>query len=96
MYYVIEGVRWSPRGTISHVLWYPVRVRDDDIEHGEAELVPVVDAAQACHESEVRVYVDEGRTGSYFTMKACPEGLEADSEPSGQPLRERLAHLPTV
>lgn len=96
MYYVIEGVRWSQHGTISHVLWYPVRVRDDDIEHGEAELVPVVDAARACDESEVRVYVDGGRTGNYFKMKACPEGLEADSEPSGQPLRERLAHLPAI
>jgi hypothetical protein len=96
MYYVIEGVRWLPQGRISHVLWHPVRVRDDEIEHGEAELVPVVDAARACDESEVRVYVDGGRTGSYFSMKACPEGLEAGSEPSGRPLRERLAHLPAV
>lgn len=95
MYYVIEAVRWSPQGRISHVLWHPVRVRDEEIEHGQGELVPVLDAALACDESEVRVYVD-GRAGSYFTMKACAEGLEADSDPSGQPLRERLAHLPAI
>jgi len=95
MYYVIEAVRWSPQGRISHVLWHPVRVRDQEIEHGPGELVPVLDAARACDESEVRVYVD-GRTGSYFRMKACAEGLEADSDPSGQPLRERLAHLPAI
>ena len=96
MYYVIDGVRWSDGGRLSHVLWHPVSVRDEDaIEHGRAQLVPVVDAAKACDEYEVRVYVD-GPTGSYFKLKACPEGIEADPQVPGPPLRERLAHLPPV
>lgn len=40
------------------------------------------------------MYVD-GRTGSYFKMRACPEGIEEAIE-AGRPLRERLAHLPAV
>jgi hypothetical protein len=94
MYYVIDGVRWSGDGRISHVRWHPVRLEGDRIAHGDGELVPVVDAARACDESEVRVYVD-GPTGSYFKMRACPEGLE-EATPAGEPLRDRLSHLPAV
>jgi hypothetical protein len=95
MYYVIDAVRWSPEGRISHVRWHPVRMAGERIEHGGSELVAVVDAARACNESEVRVYVD-GPAGSYFKMKACPEGIEAHEDTAGRSLRERLAHLPAV
>ena len=94
IYYVIDGVRWSPEGRITHVLWHPVTLQGESIRHGGGQLVPVLDAANACDESEVRVYVD-GPTGSYFQMKACPEGIEAETQ-AGTPLRERLAHLPAI
>jgi hypothetical protein len=93
-YYVIDAVRWSHEGRLSHVLWHPVSLRGETIEHGRGELVPVIDAGRACDESEIRVYVD-GPVGSYFKMKACAEGIEAETE-AGAPLRERLAHLPAV
>lgn len=94
MYYVLDGVRWDEQGHITHVRWHPVRLEGDGTRHGPSELVPVVDAARACDESEVRVYV-EGNVGSYFKMKACPEGIEAATS-TGTPLRERLEHLPAV
>jgi hypothetical protein len=94
MYYVIDAVRWGGNGRISHVKWHPVEMRDDDVRRGGSTVVPVVDAAQACDEHEVRVYVDDGQVGRFFRMRACEEGLEA--EPDGAPatLRDRIAHLP--
>jgi hypothetical protein len=28
-------------------------------------------------------------------MKACPEGIDAEADAKGTPLRERMAHLPS-
>ena len=95
MYYVIEGVRWGADGRITHVRWHPVQLDGGEVRHGPRELVAVVDAARACNEGEVRVYVD-GPAGQYFKMKACAEGIEAEEEMAGPSLEERLAHLPAA
>lgn len=97
MYYVIEAVRWASDGHISHVRWHAVdAVEADDatIVHTASEIVPAVDAAKACGSSEVRVYV-EGDLGHFFKLKACPEGVDAEADTQGTPLRERMAHLPS-
>lgn len=93
MYYVIEAVRWGDDGHISHVRWHSVRALDDRIDRGESTVVHVVDAAGACKEHEVRVFVD-GQAGRFFKMHACDEGLAAEADEAGTPLRERMAHLP--
>jgi len=94
MYYVIDAVRWGPDGHISQVRWHGVASEGGEIRHTPAQVVPVVDAAQVCGSGEVRVYVD-GSTGHFFKMKACPEGIDAETDENGTPLRERMAHLPT-
>ncbi|MBA2963100.1 hypothetical protein [Ramlibacter pinisoli] len=95
MYYVIDGVRWGPQGGLTHVRWHSVDIPDDAIQHGNSRLVPVVDAAKVCGESEVRVFVD-GPVGHSFRMKACREGIEAENPEQEQTLRDLLAHLPAV
>ena len=94
MYYTIEAVRWGPGGHISHVRWHTVRFDGERIVRGESTVAPVVDAAEVCSEAEVRVYVD-GDAGRFFRMKACEEGIDAEVDEAGTPLRERLAHLPS-
>lgn len=94
MYYVIEAIHWGPAGQVSHVRWH--RVSADagaQVHHAAPEVVPVIDAAEVCRSSEVRVYV-EGGTGQFFKMKACPEGLDAE-DGDGEPLARRLGHLPS-
>ena len=94
MYYVIEAVRWGEDGHISEVRWHTVRFDGERILRGESTVAPVVDAAQVCKASEVRVFVG-GNTGRFFRMKACDEGIDAEVDEAGTPLRERMAHLPT-
>ncbi|WP_427913671.1 hypothetical protein ACPWT1_01475 [Ramlibacter sp. MMS24-I3-19] len=94
MFYVIDAVRWGADGHISHVKWHGVEADGETLVRTEPQIVPVVDAAQMCGEKEVRVYVG-GDLGRFFRMRACPEGIDAESDPSGAPLRERMAHLPT-
>jgi hypothetical protein len=96
MYYVIDAIRWSGNGHLSHVRWHGVEADDErgELRRLPQEVVPVVDAAKVCDTHEVRVFV-HGQTGRFFRMKACPEGLDAEADPAGAPLRERLAHLPT-
>lgn len=94
MFYVIDAVRWGPDGHISQVKWHGVETDGDTIVHTEPRVVPVVDAAGGCGEREVRVYV-AGDPGLFFRMKACPAGIDAESDEAGTPLRERMAHLPT-
>ena len=93
MYYVIDAVRWGADGQISHVRWHGVEADGETIVRTEPRVVPVVDAARVCGENEVRVYVG-GDPGRFFRMKACPEGIDAESD-DGTPLRDRMAHLPT-
>ena len=94
MYYVIDAVRWGDDGHIAQVRWHRVLPEGNGVRHTPPEVVPVVDAAEVCWAGEVRVYVD-GSTGHFFKMKACPEGIDADADAKGTPLRERMAHLPT-
>ena len=94
MYYVIEAVRWSDGGHISDVRWHTVRHDGEQIQRGESTVAPVVDAAHACHAHEVRVYVEDGSSGRFFKMKACEEGIDAEVDEAGTPLRTRMAHLP--
>lgn len=94
MYYVIEAVRWGDDGHISHVRWHTVRFDGEQIDRGESVVAPVVDAAQVCREHEVRVFVGGEREGRFFRMQACEEGIDAEVDEAGTPLRERLAHLP--
>ena len=35
-----------------------------------------------------------GDSGRFFKMKACPQGIDAELDESGTPLRERMAHPP--
>lgn len=93
MYYAIDAVRWGPDGNISHVRWHGVDTEGMTVVHTEPEVVPVVDAATTCGSNEVRVYVG-GEAGSFFKMRACPGGIDAE-DAQGTPLRERMAHLPT-
>jgi hypothetical protein len=93
MYYEIEAVRWGDSGHISHVRWTAVDFDGDRVHRGAPQVVPVVDAAETCNSHEVRVYVD-GEAGRFFKMKACPEGIDADVDEVGTPLRQRMAHLP--
>ena len=95
MYYVIEPARWGEDGHISHVRWHTVRFDGERIRKGESTVAPVVDAAEVCQSHEVRVFVD-GDAGRFFRMKACEEGIDAEVDERGTPLRERLAHLPVV
>jgi hypothetical protein len=95
MYYVIEGVRWGADGHISHVRWHGVDTDGDGLRHTPSTLVPVVDAAEVCKSSEVRVFVD-GDTGQFFRMKACPEGIDAVTDDRGTTLQQRMAHLPAI
>lgn len=94
MYYQIEAVRWDAQGRLSEVCWRSIDVEGERLVRGEAHTVPVVDAARTCAEHEVRVYVP-GSTGRFFRMMTCPQGLDAEVDGAGTPLRERLAHLPT-
>lgn len=94
MYYAIEAVRWGADGHISHVRWHTVSVAGEQVRRGESTVVPVVDASQACRSHEVRVFVD-GERGRFFRMKACEEGIDAEVDEAGTPLRERMAHLPS-
>ncbi len=94
MFYKIEAVRWNDAGHIARVRWRRVEAGDETVVHGQQQEVPVVDAAQTCRDQEVRVYV-AGDVGRFFKMKACPEGIDAEVDDDGTPLRERLAHLPT-
>lgn len=94
MYYVIDAVRWGPDGHISHVKWHGVETDGETIVRTEPQVVPVVYAAGVCGEREVRVYVG-GDLGRFFRMRACPEGIDAEADEKGTPLRERMAHLPT-
>lgn len=94
MYYVIEAVRWGDDGHISHVRWHTVRFDGHEVQRGESTVAPVVDAAEVCRSHEVRVFVD-GALGRFFRMKACPEGIDAEVDETGSPLRSRMAHLPT-
>ena len=94
MYYAIEAVRWSADGRIRDVRWREIDLGDEGIVRGAVQEVPVVDAAAECDEHEVRVYVP-GAPGRFFLMKACPEGIDAEVDEGGTPLRERLAHVPT-
>jgi hypothetical protein len=93
MYYVIEAVRWGEDGHISQVRWHTVRFDGERLQRGESTVAPVVDAAEICRSAEVRVFVD-GDMGRFFRMKACPEGIDAEVDEAGTPLRERMAHLP--
>ena len=94
MYYVIEAVRWGPDGQVSHVRWHGVDADGETVVHTPPGVVAVVDAAAACDSGEVRVYVG-GESGRFFKMKACPAGIDAETDSQGAPLRERMAHLPT-
>lgn len=94
MYYVIEAVRWGADGHISHVRWHTVRLDGERIDRGESTVVPVVDAARVCESNEVRVFVG-GDSGRFFRMKACEEGIDAEVDERGTPLRQRMAHLPS-
>lgn len=94
MFYVIDAVRWGPGGQISHVKWHGVGADGDTLVRTDPQVVPVVDAAGVCGEKEVRVYV-AGDLGRFFRMRACPEGIEAESDELGTPLHVRMAHLPT-
>ena len=94
MYYEIEAVRWDDGGHISHVRWHTVRLDGERIVRGESTVAPVVDAAEVCRSHEVRVFVDGG-PGRFFRMKACDEGIDAEVDEQGTPLRERMAHLPS-
>jgi hypothetical protein len=94
VYYQIEAVRWNEAGHISHVRWHSVRFDGEQIRRGESTVAAVIDAAEQCNSHEVRVYVD-GDTGHFFKMKACDEGIDAEVDEAGTPLRERMAHLPT-
>ena len=94
LYYVIEAVRWGDHGHISHVRWHTVRFDGERIQRGESTVAPVVDAAEVCKSAEVRVFVD-GEAGRFFRMHACEEGIDAEVDDAGTPLRERMAHLPT-
>ena len=94
MYYEIEAVRWGADGHVSHVRWHAVRLDGDRIDRGESIVVPVVDAARVCQAHEVRVFVG-GDTGRFFRMKACEEGIDAEVDDAGTPLRQRMAHLPS-
>jgi hypothetical protein len=93
MYYVIEAVRWGEDGHISHVRWHSVSFDGEGIRRGESTVAPVVDAAEICQSGEVRVFVD-GEAGRFFRMKACAEGINAEVDDAGTPLRQRMAHLP--
>ena len=94
MFYVIEAVRWGADGHISHVRWHGVETDGETLVRTDPHVVPVVYAAGVCGEKEVRVYVD-GAPGRFFRMKACPEGIDDESDEKGTPLRHRMAHLPT-
>ncbi|MBC5784032.1 hypothetical protein H8N03_13860 [Ramlibacter sp. USB13] len=94
MYYVIEAVRWGEDGHIAQVRWHTVSFDGERVHRGASTVAPVVDAAEVCRSSEVRVFVD-GDTGRFFRMKACPEGIDAEVDDAGTPLRSRMAHLPT-
>ena len=94
MFYVIDAIRWGPGGHISHVKCHGVEADGETLVRTEPQVVPVVDAADVCGEKEVRVYV-AGDPGRFFRMRACPEGIDAESDGKGTPLRERIAHLPT-
>jgi hypothetical protein len=94
MYYEIEAIRWNHQGHITHVRWRAIDVTEQGLVRGDSCEVPVVDAAEVCRNNEVRVYVP-GAAGRFFTMKACPEGIDAEVDEAGTPLRERMAHLPT-
>jgi hypothetical protein len=94
VYYQIEAVRWGDDGHISHVRWHSVRFDGEQVQRGESTVAAVIDAAGHCKNHEVRVYVD-GDTGRFFRMKACDEGIDAEVDEAGTPLRERMAHLPT-
>lgn len=93
MYYVIEAVRWGADGHISHVRWHTVAFDGEQVRRGESTVAPVVDAAEVCQAHEVRVFVDGG-AGRFFRMRACEEGIDAEVDERGTPLRERMAHLP--
>ena len=93
MYYVIEAVRWATDGHLSHVRWREVDTDGDVIVQSEPREIPVVHAADACRDHEVRVYVP-GPAGRFFKMKACDAGIDAVADDRGKPLRERLPHLP--
>jgi hypothetical protein len=93
MYYVIEAVRWGDDGHISHVRWHTIRFDGERIVRGDSTVAPVVDAAHVCKAHEVRVFVD-GDTGRFFKMQACEDGIDAEVDQAGTPLRERMAHLP--
>ena len=95
MYYVIEAVRWGDDSHISHVRWHTVRFDGEQVQRGESTVAPVIDAAEVCASEEVRVYVDGDASGRFFRMKACDEGIDAEVDEQGTPLRERMAHLPT-
>jgi hypothetical protein len=94
LYYVIEAVRWGEDGHISHVRWHTVRLDGEQLVRGESTVAVVVDAAEVCKGHEVRVFVG-GDTGHFFRMQACDEGIDAEVDEQGTPLRERMAHLPT-
>ena len=64
----------------------PVAIPDVDL--------PAFLLAEAASRGARPAYVD-GPTGSYFRMKACAEGIEAETQ-AGTLLRERLAHLPAI
>lgn len=94
VYYTIEAVRWGDDGHISHVRWHSVRFDGERIVRGESTVAPVVDAAEVCKSHEVRVFV-RGDTGRFFRMRACEEGIDAEVDGQGTPLRDRMAHLPS-
>ena len=93
MYYAIEAVRWNAEGHIQDVRWRPIDLGAEGIVRGALQEVPVVDAASVCDDHEVRVYVP-GAPGRFFRMKACPEGIDAEVDEAGTPLRERMADVP--
>jgi hypothetical protein len=93
MYYVIEAVRWGEDGHISQVRWHTVDFDGERILRGAPAVAPVIDAAEVCKTHDVRVFVS-GEAGRFFRMKACPEGIDAEVDAEGTPLRARMAHLP--
>lgn len=96
MYYAIDAVRWGAGGHIERVRWHRVDVDDaGKLRESAPEEVPVVDASVACEASEVRVYVGGASSAQFFKMKACPDGIDAEVDECGTPLKERMAHLPT-